>query len=90
MIAAQLRLEMHEMDDIELSPAEWEWFKQLARSSAASRAAPIEVRRKLVTLKLIEEKRGGDLGPTLHGRDVLKLVDARWRGGWRWREPRRV
>ena len=65
------------MSDFELTPLEWEWFKQLARTHPAKRAPPVAVRRKLLELKLLEEKRGGVLGPTLQGRYVLKLVDTR-------------
>ena len=66
------------MSDFELTPLEWEWFKQLARSRPAKRVPPVAVREKLLELKLMEEKRGGDLGPTVQGLHVLKLVDDRW------------
>jgi len=77
------------MKAVALTPAEWEWFKQLARPSAVTRVPPIGIRRKLVDLLLIEEKRGSGLGPTTQGRDVLKLIDERWRVGYQWRKPRR-
>lgn len=71
------------MNAIVLTPVEWEWFKQLARSRVENRMAPQDIRRKLVELKLMEESRVGGLGPTVQGRDVLKLVDDRWRGAYR-------
>jgi hypothetical protein len=65
------------MSDFDLTPVEWDWFKQLARSRPSTRVPPVAVRRKLLELKLMEEKRGGALGPTVQGRHVLKLVDDR-------------
>ena len=50
---------------------------------------PAAIRRKLLELKLLEEKRGS-LFATTQGRDVLKLVDAHWRGGYKWCPPRKV
>ena len=76
------------MDDVELTPIEWEWFKQLARSRPVNQRPPTDIRRKLVELRLMEDKPGGAFGPTTEGRAVLKLVDGRWRGGYKWREPR--
>lgn len=76
------------MSDFELTPLEWEWFKQLARAQPAKRVPPVAVRRKLLELKLMEEKRGGGLGPTVQGRHVLKLVDERWRQVYRRPETR--
>ena len=74
------------MNAVELTPEEWEWFKQLARVSPLNRKPPQDVRHKLLELRLVEENRGGGLGPTAEGRDVLRLVDTRPRGGSRRRE----
>ena len=76
------------MSAIQLTAVEWEWFKQLARSRLVNRTPPKDIRRKLVELNLVEEKRDGGLGPTAQGRDVLKLVDDRWRRRYRRKEPR--
>jgi hypothetical protein len=69
--------------EMELTAEEWDWFKHLARVAASSRTAPAAVRRRLLELKLLEEKPGGTLAPTPAGRDVLRLVDHRPRRGWR-------
>jgi hypothetical protein len=76
------------MDAVELTPQEWEWFKQLARLSPLNRKLPTDIRWKLLKLKLVKEDVGGVLGPTAEGRDVLRLVDDRPRASWRKRESR--
>jgi hypothetical protein len=80
---------MADADRVELTPEEWEWFKQLARADAVRHVPPAAIRHKLLELKLLEEERGS-LFATTQGRDVLKLVDAPWRGGYKWCPPRKV
>jgi len=76
------------MDAVNLTPAEWEWFKHLARKSSAQTVPPADIGCKLVGLRLLEETRGGGLALTMQGLNVLKLVDRQWHRRYRWRTPR--